>query len=45
LNTVHNLHFYQRLMSEIRSAIESGTLGAYAREFYARGEGAAKGVS
>ena len=45
LNTVHNLHFYQRLMSEIRSAIESGTLGAYAREFYARGEGAAEGVS
>ena len=26
LNTIHNLHFYQRLMSELRSAIESGTL-------------------
>jgi queuine tRNA-ribosyltransferase len=45
LNTVHNLFFYQRLMSEIRSAIESGTLGAYAREFYALGERPAEGVS
>ncbi len=30
LNTVHNLHFYQRLMAEIRAAIESGTLSQYA---------------
>jgi queuine tRNA-ribosyltransferase len=35
LNTVHNLHFYQRLMAEIRAAIESGRLTAYAAEFHA----------
>ena len=35
LNTVHNLFFYQRLMREIRTAIEAGTFTAYAREFYA----------
>jgi queuine tRNA-ribosyltransferase len=36
LNTVHNLHFYQRLMAEIRAAIEGGRIGAYAGEFWAR---------
>jgi queuine tRNA-ribosyltransferase len=35
LNTVHNLYFYQRLMAEIREAIEAGRLEAYAAEFYA----------
>ncbi len=35
LNTVHNLHFYQRLMREIRSAIEARRLDAYTAEFYA----------
>jgi queuine tRNA-ribosyltransferase len=35
LNTVHNLYFYQRLMAEIRAAIEAGRLAAYAAEFYA----------
>jgi len=35
LNTVHNLHFYQRLMAEIRDAIVSGSFAAYAKEFYA----------
>jgi queuine tRNA-ribosyltransferase len=35
LNTVHNLYFYQRLMAEIRAAIEGERLGAYAREFRA----------
>ena len=35
LNTVHNLFFYQRLMREIRVAIEAGGFDAYAREFYA----------
>jgi queuine tRNA-ribosyltransferase len=35
LNTVHNLHFYLRLMSEIRAAVEEGRLLAYAAEFYA----------
>jgi queuine tRNA-ribosyltransferase len=42
LNTVHNLHFYLRLMSEIRAAIEERRLRAYAAEFYAlQREGAA----
>jgi queuine tRNA-ribosyltransferase len=35
LNTIHNLHFYQRLMREIRQAIEAARLEAYAAEFYA----------
>jgi queuine tRNA-ribosyltransferase len=35
LNTVHNLFFYQRLMSEIRAAIAAGTFESYASEFYA----------
>jgi queuine tRNA-ribosyltransferase len=35
LNTIHNLHFYQRLMAELRSAIEAGRLDSYAAEFYA----------
>jgi len=35
LNTVHNLHFYQRLMKEIRGAIEAARFDAYAAEFYA----------
>jgi len=35
LNTVHNLYFYQRLMREIRAAIEARRFDAYAAEFYA----------
>jgi queuine tRNA-ribosyltransferase len=35
LNTIHNLYFYQRLMSEIRDAIELGRFDAYAGEFHA----------
>ena len=35
LNTVHNLYFYERLMTEIRAAIEGGRLAAYAQQFYA----------
>jgi queuine tRNA-ribosyltransferase len=35
LNTVHNLYFYQRLMAEIRAAIEAGRFEAYATEFHA----------
>jgi queuine tRNA-ribosyltransferase len=34
LNTIHNLYFYQRLMTEIREAIALGRFEAYAREFY-----------
>ena len=36
LNTIHNLHFYQRLMAEIRAAIEAGRFAGYAAEFYAQ---------
>jgi queuine tRNA-ribosyltransferase len=40
LNTVHNLYFYQRLMREIRAAIEAGRFTDYVAEFYALlGEG------
>ncbi|MEX2131049.1 MAG: tRNA guanosine(34) transglycosylase Tgt [Pseudohongiellaceae bacterium] len=35
LNTFHNLYFYQRLMSDLRRAIEQGRLTAFAREFSA----------
>jgi queuine tRNA-ribosyltransferase len=35
LNTIHNLYFYQRLMREIRAAIESGRFESHAAEFYA----------
>jgi queuine tRNA-ribosyltransferase len=33
LNTVHNLHYYQHLMAQLRCAIESGTLAEFARDF------------
>ena len=33
LNTIHNLRYYQVLMSELRGAIETTTLESYAREF------------
>lgn len=33
LNTIHNLHYYQELMSELRAAIEAGSLAAYAAQF------------
>jgi len=36
LNTIHNLHHYQVLMSEIRSAIAEQRLASYARSFYER---------
>jgi queuine tRNA-ribosyltransferase len=35
LNTIHNLFFYQRLMQEIRTALDAGRFDDYAREFYA----------
>ena len=34
LNTLHNLHFYQVLMRELREAIGEGRLLAYREEFY-----------
>ncbi len=35
LNTIHNLFYYQQLMSEIRAAIEHGQFEEFAREFQA----------
>ena len=35
LNTVHNLFFYQRLMAEIRAAIEAGAFENYAKACHA----------
>ena len=41
LATIHNLHYYQQLMREIREAIEDGRFEAFRRDFYAaRAEGA-----
>ena len=34
LNTIHNLRYYQNLMSDIRKAIEDDRLDEYAEEFY-----------
>lgn len=33
LNTIHNLHYYQVLMQEIRAAIESNTFAAFKQRF------------
>ena len=33
LNTIHNLHFYQTIMAEMRAAIEAGTLEQWSAEF------------
>jgi len=35
LNTLHNLHFYQRVMKGLRDAIEQGKLDDFVKEFYA----------
>jgi queuine tRNA-ribosyltransferase len=41
LNTLHNLHYYQELMRELRAAIEAGTLaGTAQRLLTARRSGA-----
>jgi queuine tRNA-ribosyltransferase len=36
LNTLHNLHFYLRLMDRLRQVIAAGTLAQFAREFLLR---------
>ncbi|MDT8452199.1 MAG: tRNA guanosine(34) transglycosylase Tgt [Gammaproteobacteria bacterium] len=36
LNTIHNLHYYQDLMRDIRAAIESDRFEEFAEEFYAK---------
>jgi len=33
LNTIHNLHYYQKLMADLRGAIEEGTLAAFVNRF------------
>jgi queuine tRNA-ribosyltransferase len=35
LCTIHNLHYYQQLMAEIRAAIEQGRFEGFIREFHA----------
>lgn len=34
LNTIHNIHFYQNLMANLRKAIETGTLAEFITNFY-----------
>ncbi|MGF1644492.1 MAG: tRNA guanosine(34) transglycosylase Tgt [Thiotrichales bacterium] len=36
LNTIHNLHYYQTLMRELRTAIGNGGLARYIEAFHAR---------
>ncbi len=36
LNTIHNLHYYQQLMSQMRSAIEADAFAGFAENFAAR---------
>ncbi|HHJ81178.1 MAG TPA: tRNA guanosine(34) transglycosylase Tgt [Candidatus Tenderia electrophaga] len=36
LNTIHNLYYYQELMSGLRAAIEAGELESFVTEFYAK---------
>ena len=35
LGTLHNLWYYQKLMAEMREAIEQGKFETFRREFYA----------
>ncbi|EKE01561.1 MAG: hypothetical protein ACD_21C00105G0010 [uncultured bacterium] len=34
LNTIHNLHFYQNLMTNLRQAVEQGKLSGFIKNFY-----------
>lgn len=36
LNTIHNLHFYQKVMQDLRDAIEADRLDDHVAEFYAK---------
>lgn len=36
LNTIHNLHYYQQLMQEIRAAIEAGQFAEFVATFHAK---------
>lgn len=42
LNTIHNLHYYHRLMADMRAHIETGRFGAFAADFLASAAGAPK---
>jgi queuine tRNA-ribosyltransferase len=42
LNTIHNLHFYQHLMAQIRAAVEQSRFEAFAEDFHARRHGGAR---
>ena len=35
LNTLHNLHFYQKVMQGLRDSIEQGKLDDFVEAFYA----------
>ncbi len=39
LGTIHNLHYYQELMAQIRAAIEAGRFAAFREDFYQRRSG------
>ena len=39
LGTLHNLRYYQRLMAQMRQAIETGTFAAFRESFYAARRG------
>ncbi|HRH81363.1 MAG TPA: tRNA guanosine(34) transglycosylase Tgt [Thiobacillaceae bacterium] len=43
LNSIHNLHYYQTLMGELRDAIAAGQLGWYAETFRAARSGRGTG--
>ncbi len=43
LNTLHNLHYYQRLMRRMREAIEADRFAAWSKEFLAGAEGQERG--
>ncbi|HSR62438.1 MAG TPA: tRNA-guanine transglycosylase, partial [Gammaproteobacteria bacterium] len=36
LNTIHNIHYYHSLLSDLRNAIEDGSLEAFISGFYAK---------
>ncbi len=39
LNTIHNLHYYLKLMEEMRTAIKDGRFLGFKKDFYARRHG------
>ena len=45
LNTIHNLHYYQYVMSGLRDAIKNGELDGFVAEFYAKRDQAVPDVS